>query len=120
MSPDRLRRLHRVNELLILIAGRGRHFFSSGGMVSHFSRTHPGPRVWFVDCQLGPFWAGYRGRWRHFSGGGTLHALVWALGQHIRTGHGIAPAHLAGTHWAYPAEDMQLIRDHARLLRIIR
>ena len=78
-------RLTTANKAIEIIAKYGRHFFSLQGdrpntpepnRVSFFERRNG--RLWFVDkwTQKATYVAYRRGRWKHFSDGGTLRDLI--------------------------------------------
>ena len=68
-----------ANQMLEAIAGCGRRFFSDSGNTSRFEVDERG-RIWFIDCYKGRrIYTHYAGRWRGFSQGGTLRALVLKL-----------------------------------------
>lgn len=129
-----------VNDLLRVIASRGRKFFSE------MSDRKPIDVIGRISCieidELGQIfmvqsWDGSRvllrgrwGLWRHFNGGGTLASLVEDLVKFIRTGEHI-PGHLGpwpswlqdkrsdcNNSWGYPNEDMEEIRSAAVRLGI--
>lgn len=80
-------RAAQASRFLKAIAGCGRKFFAHNGRVSRFEVDGRG-HVWFIDA--------YRpariytqckwSKWRGFSEGGTLRALVLKLCDYIRTG----------------------------------
>ena len=80
-------RAAQANRFLETVAGCGRKFFAHNGRVSRLEVDERG-HVWFVDA--------YRpariytqckwSKWRGFSEGGTLRALVLKLCDYIRTG----------------------------------
>lgn len=122
-KPDRVRR---ANELLRAIGGTGCHFFFHDGRFAYFHVDVWGA-IWFHDSYTQrPIYTHSRGRWRGFTGGGTLRELVTALRDYIRTGNPIRP-HLLGPWpewlcggdlWGY-GEDMTQVRAAARRLGII-
>lgn len=129
MNPRyRRERCEAVNELMRVIAGCGRHFFSYEGRVTLFDVSDSG-EVWITDkytqhrmCVRGQYV-----RSRKFSDGGTLNALVVRLGKYIRynetmpadsTWFGPWPRdYCGGDLWGY-GDDMQQVRDAAVRLGI--
>lgn len=68
-----------ANELLLIISAHGRRFFYDSGSVCRMHVDLRG-RVWFRDAYSGrSIYTHYRGRWRGFTHGGTLKALVESL-----------------------------------------
>lgn len=119
-------RCDQANELIQLIASKGRKFFDytgkvnrSGGQgtLSEFQLLND--RVYYRD--------GYtldRIRTKHnrlftknFTGGGTLQALVMDLAEYIDTGRATNANNGYGgvycPHWGYPKQDMKEIQEKA-------
>lgn len=128
-------RAERVNELLRVIAGCGRRFFSQDAdrlqrmespRIAHMEVDWLA-RVWHWDAYSGKriFIQHPRGKWRGFTNGGTLRALVEAFREYISHGKQVSrfafgpwPQDLCGGDlWGY-GEDMQLVRDAAARLGI--
>lgn len=124
----RAERLENANAVLLAISRHGRRFFEHKGRVSQFEmdiRNH----VWLRDK-----WTGKRvhltkrGRWRHFSDGGTLRALCQALLEYIRTGEPIGPSWFGpwpqwicdGDLWGYGHEAMTALRAELSKLPAVR
>ncbi len=123
---NRQRRQKRVdvaNQMIRIISEHGRRFFRYGDRVSHFKLSHIG-RVWYVDEWKGRHIYTHRGgRWRGFTGGGTLKSLVEALRDYIMGRADLPRNHLGpwrewvcgGDLWGYGA-DMQLVREQVAAL----
>ena len=115
-------RAQKANEFLREIAGCGRRFFHHAGRISAFEADYGG-RVWFEDAYSQKrIYTHYRYKWRGFTNGGTLRALVERLRDYISTGHspnlnlGPWPEHLCdGDLWGY-GDDMQRVRAAAQRL----
>lgn len=123
---EKQKRLHNANELIKTIATCGRKFFCHSGRVSRFETDGRG-RIWFVDSyDEARIYTHYtQGRWRGFSEGGTLRALVIALRDFISTGKQLGFAfgpwpdwYCDGDLWGY-GDDMQTVRNTAGELGII-
>lgn len=83
---DKLQRAQTCNDFLKVVAGCGRRFFAHKGSVSRFEIGRAG-HVYFRDAYTGKaVYTAYKGRWRGFSEGGTLHSLVEQMADFIRTG----------------------------------
>lgn len=124
---ERIERARRVNELLMFIGNRGRSFFRHGSRYAHMSVDLRG-RIWFHDeYTQKEIYTHYQGRWKGFSGGGTLKALVVRLKDFIRTGEPLrgswfGPWHeclCGGDVWGYGKGEMGCIRDYASELGIL-
>ncbi len=120
-------RLERANKLLVTIGSYGRHFFTQEYGVAQFELDDRG-RLWFRDHYTRKrIYVAYHGRWKHFTGGGTLRALVEALCDYIRYGDPVPPGHFGpwpeylcdGDVWGY-GKDMALVRKSAQELGILR
>lgn len=117
MDTEREQRLQLANAFIAVIAGTGRHFFAHEGHVSQFALDHR-QRIWFVDAYTHRrIYTHYRGRWRGFTQGGTMRALVEALRDYIRDGAkpalglGPWPSWICdGDLWAYGEDAMQEVR----------
>lgn len=116
---DRLvMRLNAANSFIEVIASNGQKFFAfthpEGREVAKFRRDKRG-QLWF--------WEEWHKRWiyvsRHralkgFHHGGTLHALVLALVDFIRTGHRLSELNF-DNHWAYGDAINVVISEGKRL-----
>lgn len=120
-------RLVRANELLATIAGCGRRFFRHKERVSQFELDERG-RLWLHDCWTDKrVYVAYRGRWRHFSEGGTMRTLIEALSRYVRSGERLNPNYFGpwppiccdGDLWGY-GYHMECVRTAARQLDIVR
>lgn len=124
-------RLENTNCLIQTISEHGRHFFRrpADGQISRFVIGDNG-RLYYRDklsAQLLPVSHTKSTRWgRYFSEGGTLKALVEALGQHIKTGKSLPLGHLGpwpgwyckGDPWGY-GDDMKKVQASAVALGIV-
>jgi hypothetical protein len=126
-------RLAVANTVIQIIAAYGRGFFHQGPRseeksdiprTSHFWVGRRG-EVWFRDKHTQKdIYTSYQGRWRGFSEGGTLRALVEALRDYIRTGDTRFTRHFGpwpesmcgGDLWGYGHDEMQKVRDEIGIL----
>jgi hypothetical protein len=118
-----------ANRLLEEIAAHGRHFFRhpKTGAISHFQLSDG--RLWFHDYYGRVIYMHQpgNGRWRGFSEGGTLRALVQDLKHYIWNNTPLPTSHLGpwpqwyceGDPWEY-GDAMDRIRQRARTLGILR
>jgi hypothetical protein len=115
----KIERIRHANEVLDVISSHGRRFFYSKtyDRVARFSLTDTG-RIQFTDDYIGePFEPKDGVRWKHFSHGGTMRALIESLTNYIRTGEPIANGYFGpwkewiagGDLWGY-GEAMKLVR----------
>lgn len=119
-------RAEQANRFLAAIAGCGRKFFAHNGRVSRFEVDGRG-RIWFVDAyrEAKIYTACKWSRWRGFSEGGTLRALVLQLCDFIRSGTP-ATIHLGpwpdwicgGDLWGY-GSDMEQVRQAAQAAGVV-
>jgi hypothetical protein len=118
-------RAEQANALLVTIARHGRHFFCHRGVVSWLEVDDRG-RVWFTDSYRGArIYTHYVGRWRGFTQGGTLKALIEDLRTYIKTGRQLSRGrfwwpdwYCGGDLWGY-GEAMIPVREHAERLGIV-
>lgn len=121
--------MKQANELIRMIANRGRRFFDYTtvkrmdseallGSVSHFIIKNN--RVYFKDGYTQKEMFAYNHRYmRDLTNGGTLKALVLDLSEFIRTGeptngnNGYGGVYAPPSHWGYPEEEMEEIRAFA-------
>lgn len=126
----KLDRARQANRLIEHISQLGRRFFQHQGNVSCFSIA-PNGRVWYHDHYSGKaIYTHYSGRWKHFTGGGTLRSLIGGMARFIQTGTPIDlpyyalgpwPGHYCdGDVWGYGWNNMQSIRAAARRLGVCR
>lgn len=120
-------RLAVANQAIEIIASHGRKFFSlaaegravAENRISRFE-LHDNGRLWFIDkWSQRPIYVMYRrGRWRHFSEGGTLRDLICALADWIVGRKETLPMHYFGPWpkwvcdgdlWGY-GDEMQIVR----------
>lgn len=121
-------RLAKVNELIRVIGSCGRHFFQyrTGRRFAHME-IDPRGRVWFVDDYTQErIYTHREGRWRGFSHGGTLKALVEFFRDHIKRGTLLHAGYFntsstwrSGHVWGYPPEDLEKVRKAALRLGIL-
>jgi len=120
-------RVDMVNQALEAIASNGRRFFYHENRVSKMEVDARG-RVWFVDSysQRRIFTHCPFSRWRGFTNGGTLKALVCHFRDFITKAKPV-PAHCFGPWpewycdgdlWGY-GEDMALVRSAAVKIGIV-
>lgn len=115
-------RLVVANEILMVISKHGRQFFKHGEDVSHFVLA-PSGKLWYIDSYTKKrVYVAYRGKWRHFTEGGTLKCLVENLrdfityGDPIRNQFGPWPEWICdGDLWGY-GESMEAVRTEIHKL----
>lgn len=112
-------RLEQANEFIRLIASCGRQFFHHEGCVSQLEIDARG-RVWLRDKYSGKLvYTHYeQGRWRGFSEGGTLRALIIALRRYVCHSTPVPRWFFGegcydGNRWGYDAESMGRVRTAA-------
>ena len=119
-------RMQAANALICVIASFGHRFFADtgAGHTAYFMAKNGRP--WFVDgCTGKAIYTQYQGRWRGFTGGGTLRELVDWLRAFIMHGVRLRPRMFGpwpdyvcnGDLWGY-GQDMQRVRDAAAALGI--
>lgn len=124
-------RLNHANQLVQVIAKHGRRFFYSAekNRTAEFKLDERG-RVWFVDDYTGKtiftHQCGLHSRWRGFTHGGTLRALVEAIRDYIMHGEKLSIGWLGpersftnGNIWGYEPDQMAACRAEALMLPII-
>lgn len=122
-------RMKQANDLIMLIANRGRRFFdytsvkrpgniSVLGSVSKFIIKNN--RVYFKDGYNQKEMFAYNQHYlKYLTNGGTMKALVLDLSEFIRTGkptngnNGYGGVYAPPSHWGYPEEEMEEIRAFA-------
>jgi len=125
----RRERAQAVNDLVDVIAARGRHFFR--GDVAQDGRCRVGRmevddagRCWWVDERSAArIYTHYTGRWRRFSHGGSLRHVVLCFRRYVTHGTAMPPvfgpwpdSFCGGDPWGYGAEAMAQIRTEAAQL----
>lgn len=123
MSEAKTERLSHANELVRVISKHGRRFFYSAksDTTARLELDARG-RVWWIDDYRGArIYVAYPGRWRGFSHGGTMRALVEALRDYIQRGEPLHPEYIApamsyGDMWGYGAEAAAAVRAEAHQL----
>lgn len=124
MSDGRAKRLSDANAVIREVGMRGRRFFYSDKH-DRFSRFEidRGGRLRFFDHYSGKSIAVIKHcRWRGFTGGGTLRALVERLARYIREGMPIPSRHFGpwpdyvcdGDLWGYGLDQMAELRSSLR------
>lgn len=132
LTPKQQRAEH-VNQVIRIIADHGRRFFFSASQQRYASmEVDERGRVWFIDDHSGRRVYTHRtpwgGRWRGFTHGGTLRALVEEFREYIRTGKQLHPYYLGpererltdGNIWGYAPEEMQKVRELAGAIPVFR
>lgn len=131
MSEKRTKRerMDDANQVLFAISRYGRRFFycQKFDRVSQFELDYNN-RIWLRDNWTGKrVCVSYRGRWRHFTEGGTLRSLCEALLKYIRTGEPISRKWFGpwpdwicdGDLWGYGAEEWAKLRAELPSLRAV-
>lgn len=129
-SEDIIKRVEAANQFIALIASRGRRFFeyvhhrTDGGThteVACFKRDDRG-KLWFWNewtCNW--MYVSKYGPYKGFHHGGTLHSLVAALVDFIKSGNAyFHESFFNARHWAYSPEDMQELIEQGKSLGIIK
>lgn len=122
-TESRRKRAQEVDEVIKIIGSRGRRFFYSTAF-DRYARVEVDDRgkIWWIDEYAGTriytHRTGFVSRWRGFSNGGTLRALVEAFRDYICTGvplplNRLGPEgiHTSSNLWGYPPDDMRLVRE---------
>jgi hypothetical protein len=119
-------RLDRANKVLRTIASCGRHFFAYEYKVGQLELDDHN-RLWFCDaCTNKRIYTAYKGRWKHFTEGGTMRDLVRALCRFVREGTKLHPRvfgpwpqwYCDGDLWGY-GDAMVTVRNAAIELEVI-
>jgi hypothetical protein len=124
-------RVAEVNQVIGIIASHGRRFFFSQSSQRYASmEVDERGKVWFIDDYSGKriythptTWGS---KWRGFTHGGTLRALVEAFRDYICTGKPLDPFYLGpernnlslGNIWGYEPEAMLAVREQACALPV--
>lgn len=122
---ERQKRIDDVNRIIKEIGDRGRRFFYKPHHYGYARFIQEGRTLWFIDDYTGAKIYPYERYYdqKGFSHGGTLWGLVNDFRYYIIKGKPSDGKHgyggLAGTHWAYPEEDMEAIQRLARELGYI-
>lgn len=121
----RLLRCEYANRLIQVISSYGRCFFYSRQRDS-VARLSFDRRVYLHDESGATIEAKAASKWRGFSHGGTLRALVLKMRDYVMRGERIDPAYLGidrqqgeGNIWGYAPDQMRLCREAAQQLPII-
>ena len=125
------KRAEHVNQAIRIIADHGRRFFYCQ-VVNRYASMEVDARgkVWFIDDYSGKRIFTHEtvrgGRWRGFSHGGTLRAVVEAFRDYIRTGEPMHPGYLGPERfndsniWGYDKAGMKAVREQAGALPVFR
>ena len=120
-------RLNKANDLIKTIASCGRRFFAYQDRLAYLT-FDARSRVWFVDEHTQKLiCTHYKGRWKHFTHGGTLKKLVTSLKDFIIHEKPLRDSQLGpwpewlcdGDLWGYE-DDMDLVRAKAVELGILK
>ncbi len=123
---DKEKRLQQANALLETISRHGRRFFQHEGRVAKLELDKRS-RVWLIDAySQRRIYTHHPGRWRGFTGGGTLRSLIEQLRTYITWGTPLPGRALGpwpewicgGDLWGY-GEEMQAVRLAASALGLI-
>jgi len=123
---ERIERLAKANIFIQSMARHGRKFFRHKDSVSWLEMDVRG-RIWFFDSYTRKrIYTHYRGRWKHFTGGGTLKMLIEALRTYVMTGKKLSRRALwwpdwycGGDLWGYGKEEMEPVRHVATTLGLV-
>lgn len=129
--PLKHQRAEQVNQVIRIIADHGRRFFYSQSENRYASiEVDSRGKVWFIDDYTGKrifthqtVWGG---RWRGFSHGCTLRAVVEAFRDYILTGEPLHPGYLGPERfndsniWGYDEAGMKAVREQAGALPVFR
>ena len=115
-----------ANELVVTISSVGRKFFNYKGNIGRLEIGEKGHIFWIDHYKSQRIYTHYKGRWRGFTGGGTLKCLIEQLREFVRTGKKLYPDTFgpwpqwlcSGDLWGYK-DDMQIVRDKANELNIM-
>lgn len=124
-------RADQVNQVIRIIADHGRRFFYNAEKQSYASmHVDRFGKIWFVDDYTGKAIltqkTAWGGRWKGFSNGGTLRALVEAFRDYIRDGIPLPLGFLGPERfndsnvWGYDEEGMKAVREQAGALPVFR
>ena len=126
INPEKTERLAKANQAIEIIARFGRKFFSHHLFITRLELDQRG-LVWLIDGyshkRIYPYG---NHRWKGFSEGGTLRALIIALRNYISKGDLVPPQHFGpwpkwyseGEPWGY-GEDMVKVREEVGKLGIL-
>lgn len=126
-------RVEHANQLIRIIGSHGRRFFYRPAADRYARIELRNGRVYFIDDYSGraiyTHRTGFTSRWRGFTHGGTLRALVEDMRDYITDGTPVpawkivikqrGASGLEGNVWGYDAESAQAVRDAAYQLPII-
>lgn len=121
---ERKRRMEIANGIIRVVSEHGRKFFAHSNGLSHFEIDELTNRLWFVDgyTQKRIYTSCRWSRWRGFSEGGTLRALIENLADFITKNvpirHHFGPWRRElcdGDLWGY-GDSMQAVRDEVAKL----
>lgn len=128
---EKHRRVEQVNQVIRIIADHGRRFFYTESKQSYASmQIDKHGKIWFIDSYSGKRILTHKTvwgeRWKGFSGGGTLRALVEAFRDYIRDGIPLPRGFLGPERfddsniWGYDEEGMKAVREQAGALPVFR
>lgn len=116
-------RLEAANEFIRVIASNGRKFFAynhpDGIEIARFRKGDSG-HIWFLnEWKRNWIYVSRYGPYRGFHHGGTLHSLVSALVEFIKSGKQLRPDWFDAKHWAYHDGSMNVVVVEGQRLGII-
>lgn len=116
-------RIEAANNFIRIIASNGRKFFAfhhpDGIEIARFRRSESG-HIWFLnEWKRNWIYVSKYGSWRGFHHGGTLHSLVAALVEFIRSGKQLRPEWFDAKHWAYYDEAMNIVVTEGQALGVV-
>lgn len=128
---EKHKRVEQVNQVIRIIADHGRRFFYNAEKQSYASmHVDRFGKIWFVDDYTGKAIltqkTAWGGRWKGFSNGGTLRALVEAFRDYIRDGIPLPRGFLGPERfndsnvWGYDEEGMKAVREQAGALPVFK
>jgi hypothetical protein len=126
-------RLRHANDLIRVIGSHGRRFFYNKERDTFARLDLRNGRVWWIDDYMGSevftHKTNFGNKWRGFSHGGTLRALVEDMRDYIMSGRTIerwkiviqqlGADDLTGNIWGYDVEGAQAVRAAAYELPIV-
>jgi hypothetical protein len=124
-------RVEQVNQVIRIIADHGRRFFYNAGNQTYASmHIDKFGKIWFVDDYTQKAIltqkTAWGGRWKGFSNGGTLRALVEAFRDYIRDGIPLPLGFLGPERfndsnvWGYDEQGMKAVREQAGALPVFK
>lgn len=104
-----------ANGFISLIASTGRRFFhcrhdDGTDQIARFTIRDSGHIFFWNEYKLHWIYVSRYGAWKGFHHGGTLHGLVGAIVDWIKTGEArLHPTYITAKHWAYSQKDIDAI-----------